>query len=78
VKHLEVLFLGFYCQLLLPPRPFSPFFPQGRVQPLNNWPTLCPDQCNGMDEREIRRKMVCMTGTNNDFSEIPPVAIQNL
>jgi hypothetical protein len=49
----QVLFLGFY---LLPTTftlwAFSPFFPQGKVQPLNIWPTQCPDQCNGMDERE--------------------------
>jgi len=31
---------------------FSPFFPQGKVQPLNILPTQCTDQCNGMDERE--------------------------
>jgi hypothetical protein len=31
---------------------FSPFFPQGKEQPLDIWPTHCPDQCNGMDEQE--------------------------
>jgi hypothetical protein len=31
---------------------FSPFFPQGKVQPLDIWPNQCPDQCNGMDEQE--------------------------
>jgi hypothetical protein len=45
--------LGFY---LLPATftlwAFIPFFPQGKVQPLNIWPTQCPDQCNGMDEQE--------------------------
>jgi hypothetical protein len=35
---------------------FSPFFPQGKVQPLDIWPTQCPDQCNGMDEREKDEK----------------------
>jgi hypothetical protein len=78
VKHLEVLFLRFYCQLPLPPRPFSPFLPQGKVQPINDWPTLCPDQCNGMGEGEIRWKVVGMTVTDDGFLEIPPVATQNL
>ena len=35
---------------------FSPFFPQGKVQPLDIWPTQSPDQCNGMDEREKDEK----------------------
>jgi hypothetical protein len=78
-KHLEVLFLGFY---LLPAAftlwAFSPFFPQGKVQPLNDWPTQCPDQCNGMDEQEVRWKVVSMTGADDDSSEIPPMATQNL
>jgi hypothetical protein len=73
---------GFILRLLLSaaftPQAFSPFFPQGKVQPLNDWLTLCPDQCNGMGEREIRWKVVCMTGTDDGFSEIPPVATQNL
>ena len=53
VKHLNVSFFGFY---LLPATftlwAFSPFFPQGKLQPLDIWPTQCTDQCNGMDERE--------------------------
>jgi hypothetical protein len=65
----EVLFLGFY---LLPTAftlwAFSPFFPQGKVQPLNDWPTQCSDQCNGMDEREVRWKVVSMMGADNEFS----------
>jgi hypothetical protein len=52
-KHLKVLFFGFY---LFPATftlwAFSPFFPQGKVQPLNIWPTQCLNQCNGMDEWE--------------------------
>jgi len=53
VKHLEVSFFGFY---LLPATftlwAFNPFFPQGKVQPLNIWPTQCLDECNGVDEWE--------------------------
>ena len=45
-----------FCFYLLPTTftlwVFIPFFPQGKVQPLNTCPTQCPDQCNGMDERE--------------------------
>jgi hypothetical protein len=35
---------------------FSPFFPQGKVQPFDIWPNQCLDQCNGMDEREKDEK----------------------
>jgi hypothetical protein len=73
VKHLEVLFLGFY---LLPAAftfwAFSPFFPQGKVQPLNNWPTQCPDQCNGMDEREIKMESGKYDGSQRRLFMNPP------
>jgi hypothetical protein len=74
---------GFILRLLFSaaftPRPLAHSSHKVRkVQPLNDWPTLCPDQCNGMGEWEIRWKMVCMTGTDDGFSEITPVATQNL
>jgi hypothetical protein len=55
VKHLKVLILGFYH---LPGSftfwPFIPLFPQGKGQPLDDWPTQCPEKCNGVDEQEVR------------------------
>jgi len=73
---------GFILRLLFSvaftPQAFSLFFPQGKAQPLNEWLTLCLDQCNGMGEQEIRWKVVCMTRTDDGPSEIPPVATQNL
>jgi hypothetical protein len=50
---------------------FIPFFPQGKVQPLNDWPTQFPNQCNGTDEREKGWKFVSMTGADDEFSKIP-------
>jgi hypothetical protein len=69
VKHLEVLLLGFYIlSAAFTLWAFSPFFPQSKVQPLNDWPTQCPDQCNGMNEREEIWKVVSMTGVDDDSS----------
>jgi hypothetical protein len=57
VKHLKVLFFGFYLLLAtFTLWAFSPFFPQGKGQPLDIWPTQCSDQYNGMDEQEKDEK----------------------
>jgi len=53
VKNLEVSFFQFYLFLAsFTFWDFNPFFPQGKVQPLNICLTDFPNQFNGMDEWE--------------------------
>jgi hypothetical protein len=55
VKHLEVLFLGFYLlpSLLLPSGPLAPSSHEIKCSPENS-STQCLDKGNGISEREIR------------------------
>jgi hypothetical protein len=56
-KHLKVSSFGFY---LLPatftPLTFSPFFPQGKVQPLTSLENPMPEPMQGTNEREDDQK----------------------
>jgi hypothetical protein len=73
---------GFILKLLLSaaftPQAFSPFFPQGKVQPLNDWLPYAQTSVMGWVSEEIRWKVVCVARTDDGSSEIPPVATQNL
>jgi hypothetical protein len=69
-------FLSF-TNLLLPSEPLAPSSHEIRCNPENR-STQCPDKWNGISEREIKWNSGAMMGADDGFSEIPPVANQNL
>jgi hypothetical protein len=72
-----ILRLLSFTSLLLPSGPLAPSSHEVRCNPENR-STQCPDKRNGIGERETRCKSGVMMGADDGFSEIPPVANQNL
>jgi hypothetical protein len=66
-----------FTSLLLPYGSLAPSSHEVRCS-LENRSTQCPDKGNGISEWEIRWNSGVMMGANDGFSEVPPVANQNL